>query len=108
MSGPPSVRSVLARVTSAVSARAVRESVVIKQSKICHHQWFNLFSNGLPQGLLCPVFLLQWRAPGLQAPLQEGAETGAVPAVLQPLPGGLHTPVDLDLIFLKSDEGLII
>ena len=65
------------------------------------------FSNGLPQGLLCPVFLLQWRAPGLQAPLQEGAETGAVPAVLQPLPGGLHTPVDLDLIFLKSDEVII-
>ena len=65
------------------------------------------FSNGLPQGLLCPVFLLQWRAPGVQAPLQEGAETGAVPAVLQPLPAGLHTTGDLDLIFLNSDELII-
>ena len=68
------------------------------------HFQFSIF---FPQGLLCPVFLLQWRVPGLQTPLQEGAETGAVPAVLQPLPGGLHTTGDLDLTFLKSDDLII-
>ena len=59
------------------------------------------------QGLLCPVFLLQWRVPGLQTPLQEGAETGTVPAVLQPLPGGLNTTGDLNLTLLKSDDLII-